>query len=159
MPGKTAILIVNGFDRRGIFGPYAAEEEARLYPWIGLCLRQIHRWSEAQAHLLLYRYENSGLLEHLAILSAYDRVRVFPAKGRGKNRIRTRSTFWWKKSGRISDTFSRLDNDAFPIRAGWIGELTSALDSGAALAGVWRDEMAPVIRPLSPSQLPLYPPP
>jgi len=30
---------------------------------------------------------------------------------------------------------------------GWLGQLTSALDDGAALAGAWRDELSPAIEP------------
>jgi hypothetical protein len=150
MPGKTAILIVNGFDQRGIFGAYNAEE-ARLYPWIDLCLRQVHRWSEGADYEILV-LDNTGLDEHLAALRSYERVRVVSA---GEERAHHDA---------LDDLVARtrddveyiltLDNDAFPVRAGWIGELTAALDGGAALAGVWRDEMAPVIRPyIHPSAL------
>lgn len=40
-----------------------------------------------------------------------------------------------------------LDNDAHPVRSGWLTELVSALEDGAGLAGVWRDEMVPDIAP------------
>ncbi len=40
-----------------------------------------------------------------------------------------------------------LDTDAVPVADGWLGTLTSKLDDGAALVGVWRDEMAPELSP------------
>ena len=40
-----------------------------------------------------------------------------------------------------------LDTDAFPVADGWLEQLTGSLRDGAALAGIYRDEMAPKIRP------------
>lgn len=40
-----------------------------------------------------------------------------------------------------------MDSDAHPLRRGWLRELTQALDSGAVLAGVWRDELRRAIDP------------
>jgi hypothetical protein len=40
-----------------------------------------------------------------------------------------------------------LDTDAFPIRDGWIEALRARLDAGAWISGVYRDEMAPRLRP------------
>lgn len=142
--GKTAILIVNGFDRRGVFGSYNAEE-ARLYPWIDLCLRQIHRWSGSADYEILV-FDNSGLEEHLVAMRSYERVRIFSAGDEEKpHHDALDDLVGW--TGEEFEYILTLDNDAFPVRAGWIEELTSALDAGAALTGVWRDEMAPTVRP------------
>lgn len=47
-----------------------------------------------------------------------------------------------------------LDSDAHPLRADWLQTLVTALEEGAALAGVWRDELQTVIDPyLHPSCL------
>jgi hypothetical protein len=40
-----------------------------------------------------------------------------------------------------------LDTDCFPVRNGWLENLLGRLARGAWIAGVWRDEMAPRIRP------------
>lgn len=40
-----------------------------------------------------------------------------------------------------------MDNDAHPLRTGWLTPLLAALDDGAVLAGVWRDEMPATISP------------
>jgi hypothetical protein len=36
-----------------------------------------------------------------------------------------------------------LDTDSFPIRGGWLSNLLGRLANGAALTGIWRDEMSP----------------
>jgi hypothetical protein len=142
--GRTAILIVNGFDRRGIFGSYNGDE-VRLYPWIDLCLRQIRRWSGSADYEILV-YDNTGLPEHLAILHSDERVRIYPSGGEEKaHHDALDALVGWM--GEEFEYALTLDNDAFPVRAGWIEELTAALDAGAGLAGVWRDEMAPTVDP------------
>ena len=40
-----------------------------------------------------------------------------------------------------------LDTDAIPVADGWLETLTSKLDDGGAIVGVWRDEMAPELTP------------
>jgi hypothetical protein len=40
-----------------------------------------------------------------------------------------------------------LDTDAFPVADGWLSALRGRIDAGAALVGVWRDEMAPELAP------------
>ena len=44
-------------------------------------------------------------------------------------------------------TIVTLDTDAHPIRDGWLALLTEAIDNGAVLAGVWRDELKSAIAP------------
>ncbi len=45
------------------------------------------------------------------------------------------------------DYIVTLDTDSFPVRADWLDVLVSACERGAAVAGVYRDEMAPKVRP------------
>jgi hypothetical protein len=40
-----------------------------------------------------------------------------------------------------------LDTDAFPVRDGWLETLIGHIQNGAKLCGVYRDEMAPKIKP------------
>ncbi len=40
-----------------------------------------------------------------------------------------------------------LDSDAEPVRDGWLSEAIAALEGGAALAGIWRDELRATIEP------------
>src|SRR5918996_4685251 len=144
-PARTAILIVNGFDRHSANA--FDVEEARRFPWIGLCLRQLERHTPESSYDVLV-WDNSFLPEHLEILEADPRVVVFGEHDRQKD----------VRHGRALDRLLRevpeeteyvvtLDTDAFPIRDGWLENLTGRLDRGAALAGVWRDEMAPRIPP------------
>ena len=76
---RYAILIVNGYDRHGLWGDYSSDE-AQRFPWIELCLRQVERHSAGADYEVLV-YDNSWLAEHRAVLRRHDRVRVFPRNG------------------------------------------------------------------------------
>ncbi len=138
---RVAILIVNGFDRRGVFGDYAVEE-ARLHPWISLCLRQIERHTRAGSYDVLV-CDNSDLPEHRAILASHRQVIVVPGGGDWAHHD---SLDHLAGLAEDYDYLLSLDSDALPVRTGWLEELTARLDSGARLAGIWRDEMEPTIR-------------
>jgi hypothetical protein len=45
------------------------------------------------------------------------------------------------------DYIVTLDNDSFPVRDDWLDVLVAACQNGAAVSGVYRDEMAPEIAP------------
>jgi hypothetical protein len=50
----------------------------------------------------------------------------------------------------VADDFDylvTLDNDSFPVREDWLEVLVGGCEQGAAIAGVYRDEMAPEIEP------------
>jgi len=52
--------------------------------------------------------------------------------------------------GRVAsdtDYIVTLDTDSFPVRDDWLDVLVAECESGAALAGVYRDEMTPKISP------------
>jgi hypothetical protein len=145
MPGRTAILVVNGFDRHSENA--FDEEEARRFPWIRLCLEQLARHTPESSYDVLV-WDNSFLPEHLEILEASPRIAVFSEREKRKD----------VRHGRALDRLLRevpegteyvvtLDTDSFPIRDGWLENITGRLDRGASLAGVWRDEMAPRIPP------------
>lgn len=142
---RAALLIVNGFDREGTWGPFNAQE-AVDFPWIRLCLDQIERHTPASDYNVLV-WDNSFLPEHRALLEERRAVSVFSdEQGR---------SLW--HPGSLDRLVSKvppetqlivtLDTDSFPIRDGWLDELSDRLDAGAALAGVWRDEMSPWVEP------------
>ncbi len=168
LQGKTAILIVNGFDRWGVWGKFN-QQEAISYPWIDICLRQVKRHSQF-SNYEIYVYDNSRLKEHLKIINYYPNVRVFPAQilvqalGAlkrffpnkinqliGKLGLEKRHPealdFLIKQLGKDIEYVICLDSDAFPIRDGWIEALIGYLKNGASIVGVYRDEMAPKITP------------
>ena len=160
---RVAILLVNGFDRRGQWGRYN-ETEALDYPWIDLCLRQIDRNSKGWDYEV-FVFDNTHLKPHQKLMRQYQRVRILPGRwfsslGRIANRIPG------LRIGRLTelahpraldylvnrvptdfDYVVTLDTDSFPVREDWLDVLISACEDGAALAGVYRDEMAPTIRP------------
>jgi hypothetical protein len=139
------VLVVNGFDRDGRWGRFE-EDEARDYPWVDLCLRQIERHSRGSSYEVLV-FDNSWLPEHRTILESHPRVRRFEPRQAGRN----------VRHGPALDRLVRrvhpdtefvvtLDTDSFPIRDGWIENLTGRLTGDVLVAGAWRDEMLPVKR-------------
>src|SRR5207245_7196196 len=62
MPARTAILIVNGFDRVGLWGTKFDAADALRYQWIDLCLREVARRSEGSDYEV-FVWDNSQLRE------------------------------------------------------------------------------------------------
>jgi hypothetical protein len=159
----VAILLVNGFARRGPRGA-EREREALGYPWIELCLRQIERRSRDWDYQV-FVFDNTHFRSHRALMRKFERVRVLPAPwvavlGRIANRLpgpyvgrllelRHPSALdhLAKKVPADFDYIVTLDNDSFPVREDWLDVLVSECQGGAALAGVYRDEMAPDVEP------------
>jgi len=160
---RVAILVVNGFRRRGRWGEHNLAQ-ALKYPWIELCLRQIERHSDGWDYEV-FVYDNSHLPSHRAAMDGYARVRVRPARwvaalGAVANRLRLAHLarllershpaaldYLARKVPSDFDYIVTLDNDSFPVRDDWLEVLLDGCERGAALAGVYRDEMAPEIAP------------
>lgn len=140
-PPQTAILIVNGFDRSGRWGEFN-ESEALRYPWISLCLDQIERHSRGSRYEVLV-WDNSGLKEQQQALRERSHVRLFVSP-RDEGLAHGASLDQLVTHVRPGTEFViTLDTDSFPIRDGWIEDLTGRLDSEVLLAGVWREELLP----------------
>lgn len=158
-----AILVVNGFDKSDHWGSFDWEEAAS-FPWIGRCLEQVERYSQGWDYEVIV-FDNSHLAQHRRLIERYPRVRLMPGERHASlGRLADRLPF-----GRLSDLFERkhpealdylvsqvasdvdyivtLDSDSFPVRADWLDVLVRPCEQGAALAGLYRDEMAPAIRP------------
>lgn len=140
--GRTAILIVNGFDRRS--SSDFDVEEARRFPWIRLCLQQLERHATTSSHDV-FVWDNSFLPEHHEILEASPRVSVFSEPETDVRHGRALDLLL-REVPEETEYVVTLDTDAFPIRDGWLDNLLGRLDRGAWIAGVWRDELAPRIR-------------
>lgn len=139
---QTSILIVNGFDRRGERGRLN-EEEAREFPWIELCLRQIERHSRSSSYEVLV-WDNSWIPEHRRVLRRDPRVKRFKPRDESRALRHAPSLNRLVQKVRPETEFIiTLDSDSFPIRDGWIENLTGRLSDDVWLAGVWRDEMVP----------------
>lgn len=139
---RVAILIVNGFDRRGRWGEYNVEE-ARSYPWVRLCLSQIERHSSSASYEALV-WDNSWLPGQRRFLRGNPRVRMFSADKRLKQLTHGAALDRLVGEVRAETEFViTLDTDSFPIRDGWIENLTGRLTHDVWLAGVWRDELLP----------------
>jgi hypothetical protein len=141
-PPRTAILVVNGFDRRGRWGDFNADE-AREYPWIDLCLQQIERHSRGSSYEVLV-WDNTWLPEHREIIERDPKVRRFEPSEPGSDVRHGASLDLLVRQVRPRTKYIiTLDTDSFPIRDGWIENLTGRLTGDTLVAGVWRDEMLP----------------
>jgi hypothetical protein len=141
-PPRTAILVVNGFDRRGRWGDFNADE-AREFPWIDLCLKQIERHSRGSSYEVLV-WDNTWLPEHRELIEKNPKVRRFEPSEPGTDVRHGASLDQLVRQVRPRTKFIiTLDTDSFPIRDGWIENLTGRLAGDVLVAGVWRDEMLP----------------
>jgi hypothetical protein len=158
MLGRTAILIVNGFDRIGMWDTHFDEGDALRYPWIEVCLRELKRRSTGSEYEVLV-WDNTQMPEMRAVATGYG-ARLYPSDeellaesradgggapelvlSHGKSLQRL-----WSSVGDEFDYVLTLDTDAFPIQDGWIETLKANL-VGASLTGIWRDEMAGGLEP------------
>jgi hypothetical protein len=145
VPGRTAILVVNGFDRRQRYGHYDAVE-ARRYPWIRLCLSQVARRTTGHDFRVLV-WDNSWLSAHRRIMLRHDFVQVLEPPAPPRQRSHPAALDALVQAAPDAEYLVTLDTDALPVRDDWLGQLLGRLDTGATLAGVYRDEMAPRLRP------------
>ncbi len=160
---RVAILVVNGFDRRGRWGPFR-RSDALDFPWIDLCLRQVERHSTRWDYEV-FVFENTHSTEQRELIGQYRHIHIMPGRLlAGLGRIANRVPIW--HVGRLFerphpkaldylaskvptdvDYVVTLDSDSFPVREDWLDVLIGRCEDGAAICGVFRDEMAPTIRP------------
>jgi hypothetical protein len=139
----TAILIVNGFDRRSRWGPHDPADALR-FPWISLCLRQIERHTDPNHYRVLV-YDQSKLPEHDQILRDHDVEVIRDPDGRHMPHPVALDLLVERAAG--AEFVVTMDTDSFPVSDRWLEQLTGSVRRGAAIAGIYRDEMAPKIRP------------
>jgi hypothetical protein len=139
----TAILIVDGYDVAGYWGPYQAEE-ARRFPWLELCLRRIEKHTAETDYEVLV-YNNTGPVDTTRSVAGHPLARYVTTYGRQPHPVALDILV----ASLATDTeyIVTLDTDAFPICDGWLDRLHDDIACGATLAGVWRDEMAPILQP------------
>jgi hypothetical protein len=158
MPGRTAILVVNGFDRLALWQAPFDEDDAKRYPWIELCLREVTRRSNGSDYEVLV-WDNSQLPEQRAIARRHG-ARLYPTDEQLSSDARpglvlSHAASLQRLWPQVSDEFDyvmTLDTDAFPIQDGWIELLKQRLQD-ASLTGIWRDEMSTVQPYVHPSCL------
>lgn len=144
---RTAILIVNGFSRREPFAQLN-RAEAEAYPWIELCVSQIVRHSKGDSYKI-FVWDNSALPSQRSFLRSHPKVRMFKPKVPESALHGPRSRHGpsldrlVKKVDPSTEFVIALDSDSFPVRDGWIKNLTGRLNDEVLLSGVWRDEFVP----------------
>jgi hypothetical protein len=149
VPGRAAILIVNGFDRVGFWGKAFDGEDALRYPWIELCLRELSRRAGNSDYEVLV-WDNSRLPRLRDVVRGHG-ARLYPADDQLEAEpplLRHHQALAYLLSATSDETeyVITLDTDAVPIRDRWIELLTGKLEH-ASLTGVWRDEMAAALEP------------
>jgi hypothetical protein len=158
VPGRTAILVVNGFDRMGLWGTTFDSADALRYPWIELCLREVARRSES-ADYEVFVWDNAQIPELRESIRRH-RARLYPSDAEiaaAEAPVASLAMLHAKSLQRLLAEVGKdfefvitLDTDALPIRDGWIEVLQSNLET-TSLTGVWRDEMegrlAPYVHP------------
>jgi hypothetical protein len=158
VPGRTAILVVNGFDRIGMWETHFDEGDALRYPWIEVCLREVKRRSRGSDYEVLV-WDNTQMPELRAVVRRYG-ARLFPSDeelreapeadgGVVRGLVLSHGQSLQRLWSSVGDEFAyvmTLDTDAFPIQDGWIERLKEHL-AEASLTGIWRDEMASRLQP------------
>jgi hypothetical protein len=158
VPGRTAILVVNGFDRIGLWGTHFDEDNALRYPWIEVCLRELERRSHGGDHEVLV-WDNTQMPELRAIVRHHG-ARLYPSDQELEERAEAGGALvlplvlshsqslqrLWSLVGEEFDYVMTLDTDAFPIQDDWIERLKEHL-ANASLTGIWRDEMDVRLQP------------
>lgn len=136
--GKAAILIVNG----------GADVESNR--WIRLCLDKIAAWTDYDNYHIYVWNNRIGDENLTAWLQQQPRLTMLSAapyetlNHPHRTPLQRLYHLAHQEGARYIVT---MDNDAHPLKAGWLITLLQSLDDGAALAGVWRDELSAAIRP------------
>lgn len=138
MSAKCAILIVNGGN-----SPHANR-------WVELCLHKIAAHTQ-YPHYQIYVWNNRSEDPALeAWLLAQPRLTLLSAASyetlHHPHRTPLQRLYHLARQ-EGANYIVTMDSDAHPLRSGWLTELLTKLDEGAAVAGVWRAEMASAIRP------------
>jgi hypothetical protein len=153
VPDRSAILVVNGFDRIGLWGTTFELDDALHYPWIEICLREVERRSRGAAYEV-FVWDNTQM-PALREIARRRGAHVLPAEdqlvgdGLVGSLVLLHAHALQRLLRDVGDDFDcviTLDTDAFPVRDGWIDELRRNLKT-TSLTGIWRDEMAARLAP------------
>ncbi len=135
---KAAILIVNG-------GDHSAANR-----WIRLCLARIAAYTDyPNYHIYLWnnRSNDRGLEDWFLAQSALTLISAASYETLNHPHRTPLQRLYHLARQEGAYYIVALDSDAHPLRSGWLTELIAKLDEGAVLAGIWRDNMTPAIRP------------
>ena len=135
---QAAILIVNG----GI-DPYDGH-------WLSLCVGKIVEHTPGDAYRL-YVWNNSTddafVADYLRFIPNCTLVQAEPGEKLGHVHAEPLQRLYELARTDSMEYFVTLDTDAHPTASGWLQTLIDALEAGAALSGVYRDELQSAIEP------------
>ena len=129
---KTAILIVNG------------GKDPEQGNFLNVCLEKIRKHTKWE-HYHLYIWNNNINDEWVSrYVSGFSNATLFQADPNEKlihqHAVPLQRLYEEAASERLKYIVT-MDTDAFPVRDGWLTDLIAPLENGAALSGVWRDEI------------------
>jgi len=135
---QTAILIVNGS---------TDPKEGR---WLELCVEKIREHTNEPDYRLYVWNNNVGDPWVEKFLSAFSNVTLLQADPQEAlahpHAIPLQRLYERARQDRAKYIVT-LDNDAHPVRDGWLAQLIAALDQATVIAAVWREELSQPDRP------------
>ena len=138
MNNRVAILIVNG------------GKEPKHGKWLKLCLTKIEEFTkQSDYHLYIWNnnVDDAWVGEYTAAFANLTLFTADPDEILSHKHAVPLHRLYEQAREDGCHYIVAMDSDAHPIRSGWLEDLTQALDAGAVLAGVWRDELRGGIRP------------
>ena len=139
MQDHIAVLIVSG----GL-------EPRQGHRWIDLCLRKLQPSLDVmpfQAYIWNNNLNDPGLRNRLANLSWVTYLEAAPYERLVHPHAVPLQRLYTLARDAGAKVIVTMDSDAHPLRPDWLVQLVAALKDGAALAGVWRDELSNGIAP------------
>lgn len=138
MKAETAILMVNG----GL--------DPKQGRWLDLCLPRLKASLPAMPfHVYIWNntYANHALRKSLNALPWVTYLEAAPYEHLEHPHAVPLQRLYTLARDEGAQLIVTLDSDAHPLRQDWLVQLVAALKDGAALAGVWRDELSNGIAP------------
>jgi hypothetical protein len=134
----VGILIVNG------------GKDPQEGKWLGLCLGKIMehtKWPNYRIYIWNSNIEDSFVRE---LVKRNPHVQLFQANPRKRlghvHAVPLQKLYKIARKDNVKYVVA-FDTDAFPIRDNWLTYLIQQLNKGAAIAGVWRDELKKYVDP------------
>lgn len=118
--------------------------------WIDLCLRKLQPSLQVTpSHVYIWNNDvnDHSLRGHLANVPWVTYLEAAPYEHLAHPHAVPLQRLYSLARDEGAEIIVTMDSDAHPLRPDWLMQLVTALQDGAALAGVWRDELSNEIAP------------